>query len=144
MLSHRYTVRRLHLLPLAKFGCLLGGLAMALPGLICAIVSAQLVSALSVLLEQWRDAEVDMGLGLPLGLDFVELLGLETAERVLAQLGEQSTILALLVILIFVIVGGLVIGLSILVLGWVYNGVARLTGGLEVELQDKPGLGSGS
>lgn len=117
---------------------------MVLPGLICAIVSAQLVSALSVLLEQWRDAEVDIGLGLPLGLDFVELLGLETVESVLAQLGEQSTILALLVILIFVIGGGLVIGLSILVLGWVYNGLARLTGGLEVELQDKPRLGSES
>ena len=83
MLSHRYTVRRLHLLPLAKFGCLLGGLAMFLPGLICAIVSSQLVSALSVLLEQWRDAEVDIGLGLPLGLDFVKLLGLEAVEMLL-------------------------------------------------------------
>jgi hypothetical protein len=144
MSSHRYTVRRLHLLPLAKFGCLLGGLAMFLPGLICAVVSAQLVSVLSVLLEQWRDAEVDIGLGLPLGLDFVELLGLETVEMLVNRLGEQSTLLAVLVILIFVIVGGLVIGLSILVLGWIYNGVARLTGGLEVELQDKPGLGSGS
>lgn len=144
MLSHRYTVRRLHLLPLAKFGCLLGGLAMFLPGLMCAVVSAQIVSTLSVLLKQWHDAEVEIGLGLPLGLDFVKLLGLETVEMLLNRLGEQSTLLAILVLLIFVIVGGLVIGLSILVLGWVYNGLARLTGGLEVELQDKPGLGSGS
>ncbi|HEX9922423.1 MAG TPA: hypothetical protein VGD99_07150 [Anaerolineae bacterium] len=144
MSAQRYTVRRLHLLPLAKFGCLLGGLTMFLPGLICAVVSAQFVSALSVLLEQWRDAEVDIGLGLPLGLDFVELLGLETIEMLVSRLGEQSTLLAVLVILIFIIVGGLVIGLSILVLGWVYNGLARLTGGLEIELQAKPGLDSGA
>ena len=117
---------------------------MFLPGLICAVVSAQFVSALSVLLEQWRDAEVDIGLGLPLGLDFVELLGLETIEMLVSRLGEQSTLLAVLVILIFIIVGGLVIGLSILVLGWVYNGLARLTGGLEIELQAKPGLDSGA
>lgn len=117
---------------------------MFLPGLMCAVVSAQIVSTLSVLLKQWHDAEVEIGLGLPLGLDFVKLLGLETVEMLLNRLGEQSTLLAILVLLIFVIVGGLVIGLSILVLGWVYNGLARLTGGLEVELQDKPGLGSGS
>jgi hypothetical protein len=117
---------------------------MFLPGLICGVVSAQLVSVLSVLLEQWREAEVDIGLGLPLGLDFVELLGLETVEMLLNRLGDQSTLLAVLVILIFVIVGGLVIGLLILVLGWIYNGLARLTGGLEIELQDRPGPGAGS
>ncbi len=136
MTHHRYTVRSINLLPLAKFGCLLGGLAMLLPGLICAFASLQIVAALRQLLKQWRQAELDLGIGLPLEFDFVHLLSLEIVQTFIARLADQRFIVAVLIILLFVVGGGLLLGLSILLLGWVYNGLATLTGGLEVELRE--------
>ncbi len=136
MTHHRYTVRSINLLPLAKFGCLLGGLAMLLPGLICAVVSLQITAALRQLLEQWREAELDLGVGLPLEFDFVHLLSLEIVQTFITRLEDQRFIVAVLIILLFVVGGGLLLGLSILLLGWVYNGLAALTGGLEIELRE--------
>lgn len=136
MSFQRYTVRRVNLFPLAKFGCLLGGLAMLLPGLICAIGSIQIVAALSVLLGQWRETELDpLGLGTPVEFDFVSLLGLEIVQTAITRFNDQRLVLAALIIFTAMIGGGLVIGLSIWLLGWVYNLVAALTGGLEVELR---------
>jgi hypothetical protein len=56
----------------------------------------------------------------------------------LTRLDDNSFILALLIILLYLIGGGLLVGATILLLGWVYNLVAALTGGLEVELQESP------
>ena len=136
MNRYRYNVRRINLLPLAKFGCLLGGLAMLGPGLICAVVSLQVVSALRSLLEEWQTSVVDpLGLGIPLEFDFIELLNLGATQALLIRLDEQGLVLATLIILCSVIGGGLLIGLTILVVGWGYNLLAALTGGLEVELR---------
>ncbi|RPJ55508.1 MAG: hypothetical protein EHM12_12070 [Dehalococcoidia bacterium] len=133
----RYKVRRINLFPLAKFGCLLGGLAMCLPGMICAVGSVEVIAALRALLAQWQTLQMDLLGGMaPLEFDFVKLLGLETAQALLVQLDDQRVVLALLFILISVIGGGLLVAVTILLLGWVYNVLAALTGGLEVELQE--------
>ena len=134
---HRYKVRKINLFPLAKFGCLLGGLALFLPGLLCSMVSAQVVGALRALLENWQKAGLDLGL-IPIELDFVRLLGLETSLATLTTLDDNSFLLVLLVVLLYLIAGGLLVGITVLLLGWVYNLVAALTGGLEVELHEAP------
>ncbi len=135
-MTHRYAVRKIHMLPLAKFGCLLGGLAMLLPGMICAFTGVQIVSALRLLLDQWQSSQVDLlGLGAPVEFDFINLLGLETTQTLLARLDDQQMMVALLIILISILGGGLLVGLTILLVGWGYNLLAALTGGLEVELQ---------
>ncbi len=106
------------------------------PGLICAVVSLQVVSALRSLLEEWQTSVVDpLGLGIPLEFDFIKLLNLEATQALLIRLDEQDLVLATLIILCSVIGGGLLIGLTILVVGWGYNLLAALTGGLEVELR---------
>lgn len=136
--SHRYMVRKINLFPLAKFGCLLGALSMLLPGLICAVAGIQIVAVLRGLMEQWQAAEVDpLGMGVPVEFDFVNLLGLEIVQTSITRLDDQRFILALLIILIAMIGGGLLVGLIILLTGWGYNLLAVLTGGLEVELRDK-------
>jgi hypothetical protein len=134
---HHYKIRKINLLPLAKFGCLLGGLGMVLPGLGCATGSVTVVAALRALLNTWQTAQVDLLGGLaPLEFDFVKLLGLETAQTVFVQLDDQRLILALLLFLICIFGGGLLAAIIILLLGWGYNVLAALTGGLEVELQE--------
>jgi len=134
---HRYKVRKINLFPLAKFGCLLGGLALFLPGLLCSIVSVQVIGVLRALLENWQQAALDLGL-VPVEFDFVTLLGLETALATLTTLDNNSFLLVLLIVLLYLIVGGLLVGVTVLLLGWVYNLVAALTGGLEVELHEAP------
>ena len=134
---HRYKVRKINLFPLAKFGCLLGGLALFLPGLLCSMASVQVVDALRALLENWQKAGLDLGL-IPVELDFVRLLGLKTALATLTTLDNNSFLLVLLVVLLYLIAGGLLVGITVLLLGWVYNLVAALTGGLEVELHEAP------
>jgi hypothetical protein len=137
MLSHRYSIRKIHLLPLAKFGCILGGVAMLLPGLLCAIVSTQIISLLRTFLEQSQAAEVDLlGLGVPVELDFIALLGLLDVQTLLTNLDDQRLTVALLIILINVIGGGLLVAVTIMLIGWSYNLLAMLTGGLEVELRE--------
>jgi hypothetical protein len=135
-MPQRYKVRRINLFPLAKFGCLLGGLSMFVPGLVCAVGGLQLVAALQNLLEKWQTSEIDLGVA-PVELDFVSLLGLETVLAFLTRLDDQRLILTLLIILISVIGGGLLVAVSILLLAGVYNVLAALTGGLEVELHEE-------
>lgn len=132
---HHYKVRKINLFPLAKFGCLLGGLALFLPGLLCSIASVQVVGALHALLENWQKAALDLGL-IPIEFDFITLLGLETVLTTLTNLDNNSFLLVLLIVLLYLIVGGLLVGVTVLLLGWVYNLVAALTGGLEVELHE--------
>jgi hypothetical protein len=134
---HRYKIRKINLFPLAKFGCLLGGLALFLPGLLCSIAGVQVVGVLRALLENWQKAALDLGL-IPVEFDFVSLLGLEAALAALTTLDNNSFLLVLLIVLLYLIVGGLLVGVTILLLGWAYNLVAALTGGLEVELHEAP------
>jgi hypothetical protein len=137
MCSYRYTVRKINLLPLAKFGCLLGGVAMLLPGLVCAVVGTQLIAVLRIFLEETQTAEVDpLGLGTPVEFDFIQLLNLEATQTLITRLDDQSFVVALLIVLISIIGGGLLVALTIMLLGWSYNLLAALTGGLEVELRE--------
>ena len=136
MTKQRYTVRKINLFPLAKFGCLLGSLAMVLPGILCAFAGVQLISLLRTFLEEWQSSKFDpLGVGVPIEFDFITLLGLESAQALLGRLDEQGLAVALLIILVSVIGGGLFIAVTILLVGWFYNLLAALTGGVEVELQ---------
>jgi hypothetical protein len=138
MTTQRYAIQKINTLPLAKFGCTLGGLAMLIPGLLCAVAGVQIVSLLRLLLDQWQAAQADLlGLGVPVEFDFITLLGLETVQTAIARLDDQSLLLALLIILVSVIAGGLVVALMILLVGWGYNLLAALTGGLELELREQ-------
>ena len=138
MAVQRYSVRKITALPLAKFGCILGALTMVLPGLVCAIGSPQVIAGLRTFLENAQESELDLlGVGVPVEFDFITLLGLETAQALIVRLDDQPFILGLLIFLVSVIGGGLLIALITLFLGWAYNILAMLTGGLDVELRDR-------
>ena len=138
MAIRRYVVQKISTLSLAKFGCALGGLAMLLPGLICAIAGVQLVAILRALLDNWQAVQTKLlGLDVPVEFDLITLLGLETARALITRLDDQPLLLALLIVLIGVIGGGLVVALIILLVGWGYNLLAALSGGLEVELREQ-------
>jgi len=136
MSSQRYRVHRISVLPLAKFGATLGAAAMLTPSLICALISSQLITLLRLLLEQWQRSQVDaLGLGVPVEFDFIRLLGLETVQAWLIRLDDQRLAVMFVIILGGVLTGGIFSAGTILLLGWIYNFVAALTGGLEVQLR---------
>ena len=132
----KYTVRRVNILPLAKFGFILGGLALLLPGVICGLITTQLISALRVLLDKMATSQADLGIG-QVPFDFINILGLESTQQLVVTLDNQAMSVALLVVLVSVIGGGALIGGTIWLLGLAYNLVAAVTGGIEVELQSK-------
>jgi hypothetical protein len=137
MTTRRYTVSKISTASLAKFGCVLGGLALFLPGLVCALVSVQLVTVLREMLDRWQSSEIDLiGLGVPVEFDFIALLGLETAQTLLTRLDDNRLVLGLLVLLVGVIAGGALVAVVILLLGWGYNLLAAVSGGLDVELRE--------
>jgi hypothetical protein len=77
-----------------------------------------------------------LGLGVPVELNFIALLGLLDVQTLLTNLDDQRLAVALLIILINVIGGGLLVAVTIMLIGWSYNLLAMLTGGLEVELRE--------
>jgi hypothetical protein len=140
MSSQRYRVHRVTVLPLAKFGATLGAAALLVPSLICALVGTQLVAFLRLLLEQWQRSQVDaLGMGVPVEFDFIQLLGLETVQSWLIRLDDQRLTVILIIVLGSMILGGLLIAFTVLLLGWLYNLIAALSGGLELELRPPGG-----
>ncbi len=133
----KYTVRRVNILPLAKFGFILGGLALVLPGVMCGVMTTQLISALRVLLDKLATSQADLGMVGQVPFDFINILGLEATQQLVVTLDNQAMSVALLVVLVSVIGGGALIGGTIWLLGLAYNLVAAVTGGIEVELQSK-------
>lgn len=134
MTTQRYNVRKINLFPLAKFGCVLGGLAMFLPGVICAVIGMQVIVILRGFFDQWQSTELEL-LGLGVEFDFIQIMGLEATQSLLMQLDDQGLTLAALIVLGAVLGGGLLIAIIIMLVGWGYNLLAAMTGGLEVELK---------
>jgi hypothetical protein len=130
----RYTVRRISLAPLAKFGCLLGTLASLLPSLLCSLSALRLVGLVRRWLEDWQEGEMEI-LGFTATLDFVELLGLEPVLKLLQGIEPMPWTFLLLAVVVMSVVSGLLIALIVYVIGLGYNLLAWLTGGLVVELK---------
>jgi hypothetical protein len=131
----KYTVRRISLAPLAKFGCLLGILASLLPSLLCSLGALRLLDFIRRWLEDWQEGEIEI-LGLTATLDFIELLGLEPVLRFLQAVEPMSWTFLILAVVVMSVASGVLIALTIYVTGLGYNFLAWLTGGLVVELKD--------
>ena len=123
-------VTRIHLLPLARLGCALGAVLGVLPGLVCSLTALQVAAGLRRWLEN-RSA-IDMGF---LKLNLVELLRLGPLLRALQAPALSSAVFAPALIVSASVLSGLAIAGVILLVGLVYNLLARLTGGVIVELE---------
>ncbi|NIO69179.1 MAG: hypothetical protein GTN71_09130 [Anaerolineae bacterium] len=131
----KYTIRRISLAPLAKFGCLLGTLASLLPSLLCSLSALRLLSFVRRWLEGWQGGELEI-LGFTATLDFVELLGLEPVLKLLQGIEPMPWTFLLLAVVVMSVASGLLIALTVYVTGLGYNFLAWLTGGLVVELKE--------
>jgi hypothetical protein len=131
----RYTIRRISLAPLAKFGCLLGTLVSFLPSLLCSLSALRLLGLVRRWLEGWQEGKIEI-LGLTATLDFIELMGLEPVLKLLQGIEPMSWTFLILAVVVMSVTSGLLIALTIYVTGLGYNVLAWLTGGLVVELKE--------
>jgi hypothetical protein len=129
----RYTVRRIAPGSLGKFGCVLGALVCFFPSLILASAGLLLVGGLRRLMESWQQVEIRL-LGQAIPVDAITLLNLESALRTVRMLDSLSWPAVVATVAAGCAVGGLVFLLVSSLGGWLYNLVAVVSGGLEVEL----------
>jgi hypothetical protein len=127
-----YAIRRIHLFPAFKFGCLTGGILMLLPGLLLGAVVRALVGILRRWLDAWQALSLDIGGRNLVDVDLLSLVKLAGFLRELRVLDEQGWVLALAVVLGTAIAGGLLVGLLALFGAAIYNVLAALSGGLVV------------
>jgi hypothetical protein len=133
--STRYRVRRMSVGSLSKFGCVLGGLASFVPSLAVGWSGMLLVGGLRRLLEGWQRASFHV-LGQDIGIDVISLLNLEPLLRMVQQIDSLSWALLVLFVVLASLLGALVFLVMGNLLGWVYNFVAAVSGGLELELRE--------
>ena len=129
----RYTIRRVPIRPLLRFGLVLGG-GLALPfGCLFALAVAKAISLLRHFLEGWQRAEHSL-LGQTIRLDFIKILNLDGVLQTLQTLDQRLGLVAVLVLLSITLGVGLVAALLVGLAGGGYNLLAGLAGGIELQL----------
>ncbi len=131
----RYRVRRIAPGSLSKFGCVLGALVSLFPSLLLGGCGLLLVGGVHRLLEGWQQVEIHL-LGQSIPVDVVSLLDLDSALRTATILDGLSWSVALVTVAIGCTLGGMVFLVFGNLAGWLYNLVAALSGGLEIELEE--------
>lgn len=130
----KVAIRRVSLASLGKFGCLLGAVAAFLPSLLCGLLGLGLASALRSWLEGWQKTSISIFGEEIAQLDLVRLLGLEEALRVLQMLGLTSAPVLFLAVVALALASGVLLALTIMLVGLAYNLLSSATGGLVVEM----------
>jgi len=133
--STMYRIRRISVGSVSKFGCLLGALVSFVPSLILGCGGMLMVGGLRRLLEGWQQAQIQI-LGQPIPIDVIALLNLEGLLRGARWADSLSWGLFFLFVALGSGLGGLLFLLVGDLAGWIYNLVAALSGGLEVELTE--------
>ncbi|HJX39303.1 MAG TPA: DUF3566 domain-containing protein [Anaerolineae bacterium] len=133
--SARYRVSRVGLGSLSKFGCVLGALVSLVPSLLIGSGGLLALKGTRRLLEGWQEVELRL-LGQPIPIDVVSLLNLEGVLRQVQVLDTMSWLLLIAFMAATCLLGGLLFLVVGDLAGWIYNLIARISGGLEVELTE--------
>lgn len=130
----KVAIRRVSLVSLGKFGCLLGVVAAFLPSLLCGLAGLGLAKLVHRWLEGWQEVTIAL-LGQEVArFDLVHLVGLDRLLATLQVLTTASLPVLLLAVLAMALVSGAVLAVMIALVGLVYNLLAAGTGGLVVEM----------
>jgi hypothetical protein len=130
----KVAIRRVSLVSLGKFGCLLGVVAAFLPSLLCGLAGLALARLVHRWLEGWQEVTIAL-LGQEVArFDLVHLVGLDRLLATLRVLTTASLPVLLLAVLAMALVSGAVLAVIIALVGLVYNLLAAGTGGLVVEM----------
>jgi hypothetical protein len=133
----KYRIRRISTFSIARFGCLLGWIVTVIPALACGFLGLQVAGVIRDWLESWEQFSIN-ALGFQYTVDLIELLKLQEVVGALQTARDLATPLLISLLIVVAVGGGLVIAFFLILLGWGYNLLAWLTGGIEVELAEIP------
>ena len=133
----KYRLQSISTLSIARFGCLLGWVVTVIPSLTCGLALWGILVAIRNWFESWERVSLEV-LGLEYTADLIELLQLEEFLNTLLVVESRAFILIVALVILVGVLGGGLIALTLIVLGWGYNLLAWLTGGLELELAEVP------
>ncbi len=133
----KYRLQGISTLSIARFGCLLGWIVTIIPSLTCGLFFWGILAAIRNWLAGLGHVNLDL-LGFETSIDLIELLQLEEFLALLETLAGRAPPLLLALVIVVAILGGGLIALTLILLGWGYNLVAWFTGGLELELREIP------
>jgi hypothetical protein len=136
----KYRIRRVSTSSIARFGCLLGWIVTVIPGLACGLLGWQAMAVVRDWLQSWEQINVDL-LGFEATLDLIDLLQLKDVLAAMQTVENRVVPLLILLAVAAAVLGGLLVAFMLILLGWGYNLLAGLTGGVMVELQAVPGPG---
>lgn len=126
---NRYRIRRVGLRSLAGMGFALGVFCLLVPALLCGVLTRPLLAGARGVLEGWRS--IPLG---PSRVNLVEALGLKDVLLAVQALEAAGWWLAAAVVWVACGAAGLTVALVAACGGMGYNLLARLSGGVEVEL----------
>ncbi|HEM62177.1 MAG TPA: hypothetical protein ENO24_07790 [Chloroflexi bacterium] len=133
--SARYRIRGVGLRSLSKFGCFLGATVYLLPSLLLGAGGLVALKGVRRLLESWQQVELRL-LGQPIPIDAVSLLKLGGVLHQVQVLDSLSWLLLVLFVAASCLLGGLLFLVVGDLAGWIYNLIALVSGGLEIDLTE--------
>jgi hypothetical protein len=137
----KVTIRKVGLGSVARFGCWLGLVAAFLPSLLLGVGGVALARLVYRWLLSWQSIQIAI-LGRDVAhLDLVYGMGLARLLDTLRVVITASLPLSILAIAALSLAGGALLAAIAVLAGLAYNLLARLSGGLEVELEAVTGRG---
>lgn len=136
----RYTIRRIDLTSVMRFGCALGWLVALLPALICASLTVVILQRVYQSLQQIEPLTITI-LGQTVArIDWLEVLRLRPIEQGLGSWTATPIVTVLLLTLTLGLLGSLLFLITALLVSWAYNRLAAAGLGLRLELraEDEP------
>lgn len=134
----RLRIRRIELASLARWGCVSGVFTALVPGLCAGWAFFTLLRMVRSTVESWRTVKIDIPLigGLPVNI--VDLLGLASFLDWLRNADALGMFGVLLFTGAFALIAGLFVMLNLMILGFIFNTVSGIAGGIGVEVSDQP------
>lgn len=132
-IRERVTIRRVGLVSLAKYGCLLGAVASVTPSVAFGLLVLGAAHLLQGWLEGWKPLSISLLGQEILNIDFVRSLGMERLLHQLQLLSALSLPALILIMLGLALLSGLLLAAIAILVGVAYNLLASVTGGLVLE-----------
>lgn len=142
----RYEIRHISLWSTLRFGLLAGALLGTLPGLCFGSLAVQALQQVARLFARMQDVNIQLptistgivDIPLPnLALNLVDTLGLNGTSDQVRNLGASGPLVFLLVLLASILASGLLVALPMLIFSLLYNGIAPLAGGFNVDVAER-------
>lgn len=132
----RYYLRRVGLQSMARLGCFLGWLIALLPALLSAGLVVLVLQRVHEALVQIKPFSVTFFGQELLRVDLLQLLQLQPLDRLLQPWAENPVSTFLSFTLLLMLIGGALWMATVLLVGLVYNLIARFGWGLVLELKE--------